>query len=94
MLLDCLARILDVDLESFKLTLSSCTLHGAKGSSNSGGVYSSRSSRKLNGKVKGNLTRDFERLDDELALHEVHINSHSNVGLISGDHKSSSPSLP
>ncbi|PYH29350.1 uncharacterized protein BO87DRAFT_401406 [Aspergillus neoniger CBS 115656] len=71
-----------------------CTLHGAKGSSNSGGVYSSRSSRKLNGKVKGNLTRDFERLDDELALHEVHINSHSIVGLISSDHKSSSPSLP
>ncbi|OJZ81564.1 hypothetical protein ASPFODRAFT_75118 [Aspergillus luchuensis CBS 106.47] len=70
------------------------TLHGAKGSSNSGGVYSSRSSRKLNGKVKGNLTRDFERLDDDLALIEVHINNHSNVGLVSDEHKLSSPNLP
>lgn len=94
MLLGCSARILDLDFESSKLTLNSGTLHGAKGSSNSGGVYSSRSSRKLNGKVKGNLTRDFERLDDDLALIEVHINNHSNVGLVSDEHKLSSPNLP
>ncbi|KAI9034893.1 uncharacterized protein KD926_005157 [Aspergillus affinis] len=69
--------------------------HGTKRSSNSGGNYSSGlSSRKLNGKVKGNLTRDFERLDDEFALHEMHIDRHSDIGFTSDDHKSSIRSLP
>lgn len=40
----------------------------------------------LSGKVKGNITRDFERLDDEFPLrdefplHQVRIEGHPGVG--------------
>jgi hypothetical protein len=44
--------------------------------------------------VKGNLTRDFERLDDEIALHEVHIDRISDIGFVRDDQNSSIPSSP
>ncbi|KAJ6024063.1 hypothetical protein N7540_004860 [Penicillium herquei] len=71
--------------------------HSTKRSSRSGGNHSpgqSNTSRKLNRKVKGNnITRDFEKLDDELPLYEVHTDTHFEVSFARSDDKSSTPSL-
>ncbi|KAJ5622001.1 hypothetical protein N7528_005233 [Penicillium herquei] len=68
--------------------------HGTKRSTGSGSSEPPNTPRKLNGKVKGNITRDFERLDDELPLYEGPTNKYPDIGfasLASGDYRLSAP---
>lgn len=58
--------------------VSNWTAHDSNSEGNSN-IKASNRPRKLSGKVKGNVTRDFKRLEDKFSLHQVCIETNPDI---------------